>query len=177
MIFQLVKKQLLLLWRNPVQIFLLLGLPIILILILSFALAGFMEGGSPKLELKVTWLEHQDEADRVERFINEMEAIGAPAEAFGDSEDLQMVTMLREDIFQGEDLQEMIELEVIQEDEKADVLADDSFSGLIEVPENFTYDMLQAISRTGHCQTRFNAACQSGGWNLLICLITNFGAI
>ncbi|WP_339184739.1 ABC transporter permease [Oceanobacillus sp. FSL W7-1293] len=149
MIFQLVKKQLLLLWRNPVQIFLLLGLPIILILILSFALAGFMESGSPKLELKVAWLEHQDEADQVERFINEMEAIGAPAEAFGDSEDLQMVTMLREDIFQGEDLQEMIELEVIQEEEKADVLADDSFSGLIEVPENFTYDMLQAISGQG----------------------------
>ncbi|MFD1414672.1 ABC transporter permease [Oceanobacillus jeddahense] len=149
MIFQLVKKQLLLLWRNPVQIFLLLGLPIILIVILSFALAGFMESGSPQLELKVAWLEHEDEAEQVEQFINEMEALGAPAEAFGDSEDLQMITMLREDVFQGEDLEEMIELEIIQEDEKADVLADDSYSGLIEVPENFTYDMLQAISGQG----------------------------
>ncbi|WP_040982072.1 ABC transporter permease [Oceanobacillus jeddahense] len=149
MIFQLVKKQLLLLWRNPVQIFLLLGLPIILIVILSFALAGFMESGSPQLELKVAWLEHEDEAEQVEQFINEMEALGAPAEAFGDSEDLQMIRMLREDVFQGEDLEEMIELEIIQEDEKADVLADDSYSGLIEVPENFTYDMLQAISGQG----------------------------
>lgn len=146
MLYQLVKKQLLLLWRNPVQIFLLLGLPIILIVILSFALAGFMEGGSPKFELKVAWLEHEDESEQVERFINEMAVLGTPAEAFGDSDDLQMITMLREDILQGEDLQEMIELEVIQEDEKADVLADDSYSGLIEVPENFTYDMLQVIS-------------------------------
>lgn len=149
MLFQLIKKQLLLLWRNPVQIFLLLGLPIILILILSIALAGFMESGSPKLELKVAWLEHEDESEQIERFINEMNALGVPAETFGDSEDMQIITMLREDIFQGEDLQEMIELNVIHEDEKADVLADDSYSGLIEVPENFTYDMLQIISEQG----------------------------
>lgn len=149
MLFQLIKKQLLLLWRNPVQIFLLLGLPIILILILSIALAGFMESGSPKLELKVAWLEHEDESKQIERFINEMDALGVPAETFGNSEDMQMITMLREDIFQGEDLQEMIELNVIHKDEKADVLADDSYSGLIEVPENFTYDMLQSISEQG----------------------------
>ncbi|WP_152654945.1 ABC transporter permease [Oceanobacillus sp. CFH 90083] len=146
MLFQLIKKQLLLLWRNPVQIFLLLGLPIILIVILSMALAGFMEGGSPELELKVAWLEHGDEAEQVERFMNEMEALGVPAEAFGDQGQLQMVTMLREDVFQGQDLQEMLELEVIQADEKADILTDSSYSGLIEVPENFTYDMLQVIS-------------------------------
>lgn len=146
MLFQLIKKQLLLLWRNPVQIFYLFGLPIILIVILSIALAGFMEGGSPKLELKVAWLEHENEAAQVERFINEMEGIGVSAEAFGDQGQLQMMTNLREEVFQGEELQEMFELEMIQEDEKAEVLADGANSGLIEVPEDFTYDMLQVIS-------------------------------
>ncbi|GIO21569.1 ABC transporter permease [Oceanobacillus sp. J11TS1] len=146
MLYQLVKKQLLLLWRNPVQIFYLFGLPIILIFILSMALAGFMEEGSPELELKVAWLEHEDEVEQVNQFIDEMEDLGVPAEALGENEYLQMVAMLREDVLQGEDLQEMIELKIIDEDQKADVLADDSYSGLIEVPENFTYDMLQVLS-------------------------------
>ncbi|WP_368652032.1 ABC transporter permease [Ornithinibacillus sp. 4-3] len=142
MLFQLVKKQMLLIWRNPVQIFYLFGLPIILIIILSMALAGFMEGGSPQINLKVAWLAHGDEAEEVEQFIQEIEASGIPAEAVGNKEDLQLTKILREEILQGEELQEMIELEEISEAEKTTVLADDSYSSLIEIPENFTYDML-----------------------------------
>ncbi|GGP09437.1 ABC transporter permease [Oceanobacillus neutriphilus] len=149
MLFQLVKKQLLLLWRNPTQIFYLLGLPIILILILSMALADFMQEGSPTIELKVAWLEHQNETEQVDRFMNETKESGVSAEVMEKNADPHMITMLKNDVFQGSDLQEMIDLEVIQEDEKSDVLADDSYSGLIEVPENFTYDMLQFLSGQG----------------------------
>lgn len=145
MIFQLVKKQMLLIWRNPVQIFYLFGLPIILIIILSMALAGFMEGGSPQINLKVAWLAHGDEVEEVEQFIQEIEASGIPAEAVGHKEDLQLTKILREEILQGEELQEMIDLEEISEAEKTTVLADDSYSGLIEIPENFTYDMLHSM--------------------------------
>lgn len=146
MLFQLIKKQLLLLWRNPVQIFYLLGLPVILIIILSVALADFMQEGSPRIELKVAWLEHQNESEQIDRFMNEMKDNELSVEALEKSADLHMITMLKNDVFQGAELQEMIDLEVIQEDEKADVLENDSYSGLIEVPEDFTYDMLRVFS-------------------------------
>ena len=43
MIWQIVKKQGLLLWRNPGQLLLLIGLPIILIAILGTALSSMMD--------------------------------------------------------------------------------------------------------------------------------------
>ena len=48
MIWQIVKKQGLLLWRNPGQLLLLVGLPVILIAILGTALSSMMEGRGPR---------------------------------------------------------------------------------------------------------------------------------
>jgi len=53
MIWQIVKKQLLLLWRNPQQLLLLIGLPIILIAILGTALGSIMDGQSPEIQVNL----------------------------------------------------------------------------------------------------------------------------
>ena len=80
MIWQIVKKQGLLLWRNPGQLLLLVGLPVILIAILGTALSSMMEGQDPEIKVKVTFIEHEGEKEQVDRFINDLEKTELPTE-------------------------------------------------------------------------------------------------
>lgn len=145
MIIQLIKKQLLLLLRNPTQLVMLLLLPIILIVILSTALSGFMGGENPQIEMKVAWLEHEDEAEQVDAFLMNMQEIGVPSISLPDEEELHMTTMLREDIFLNEELNGMIEVEQITESQKESILNDSEYTAIIEVPEGFTYELLNTM--------------------------------
>ena len=45
----------------------------------------------------------------------------------------------------NEELKDMIEIIDVQESEKETILKDDSYTAVIEVPENFTYEMLEAM--------------------------------
>lgn len=80
MIWQIVKKQGLLLWRNPGQLLLLVGLPVILIAILGTALSSMMEGQDPEIKVKVAFIEHEGEKEQVDRFINDLEKTELPTE-------------------------------------------------------------------------------------------------
>ncbi|MFS0752312.1 ABC transporter permease [Oceanobacillus sp. 1P07AA] len=146
MIFQLIKKQLLLLLRNPIQLLMLLVLPIILIVILSTALSGFMQGDNPQLTIKIAWLEQQDETSQVDEFLENMNELGVPSEVFPDKDALHMITTLREDVFLSEELSSMIELHQIDESEKESILEEAAYSAIIEVPEDFTLELLEAIA-------------------------------
>ena len=77
-----VKKQGLLLWRNPQQLLLLIGLPIILIAILGTALSSMMDSSDPEIQVKVAFIEHEDEKQQVDRFINDMEKVEFPEKEF-----------------------------------------------------------------------------------------------
>ena len=83
MIWQIVKKQMLMLWRNPVQLFLLLGLPVILIAILGTALSSTMDGGSPEIEVKLAIIEHGNEQQEIEQFFTDIEQSGLPGRSCG----------------------------------------------------------------------------------------------
>ncbi|WP_077596225.1 ABC transporter permease [Oceanobacillus kimchii] len=146
MILQLIKKQLLLLLRNPIQLLMLLVLPIILIVILSTALSGFMQGDNPQLTLKIAWLEQQDETSQVDEFLENMNELDVSSDAFPDKDALHMTTTLREDVFLSEELSSMIELQQIDESEKEKIMEDAEYTAIIEVPEDFTLELLQAIA-------------------------------
>ncbi|MBT2599217.1 MULTISPECIES: ABC transporter permease [unclassified Oceanobacillus] len=146
MILQLIKKQLLLLLRNPIQLLMLLVLPIILIVILSTALSGFMQGDNPQLTLKIAWLEQQDETSQVDEFLENMNELDVSSDAFPDKDALHMTTTLREDVFLSEELSSMIELQQIDESEKEKIMEDADYTAIIEVPEDFTLELLQAIA-------------------------------
>ena len=149
MIWQIVKKQLLILWRNPQQLLLLIGLPIILIAILGTALGSIMDGQSPEIGVKVGMIEHADEKQQVEQFIKDLDKTGIPEDQIRIIENviLEMtpITILRDNIFGHEELKDMIEIIDIPESEKEKILKDDSYTAVIEVPENFTYEMLEAM--------------------------------
>lgn len=146
MIWQIVKKQGLILLRNPQQLFLLVGLPIILIAILGAALAGMMDDSTPDIHVKVGVLEHEDEEAQINRFIQELDHKNLPKEVVeeiqANREQMAPIQMLKKTSFGSDELKEMVELHEVKAVEKEAVMNDDSYDALIEVPENFTYDAL-----------------------------------
>ncbi|WP_249870595.1 ABC transporter permease [Oceanobacillus saliphilus] len=149
MIGQIVKKQLLILLRNPVQILLLVGLPIILIAILSMALGGTMSGEAPKINLKIAFLEHGDEEEQIDRFVSDIEQSALPDEATeairSNTSQVAPIRILKDHIFGSDDLEAMIEFHVVEPGEREQILNDSSYTAVVEVPENFTYEALGSM--------------------------------
>ena len=149
MIWQIVKKQGLLLWRNPQQLLLLIGLPIILIAILGTALSSMMDSSDPEIQVKVAFIEHEDEKQQVDRFINDMEKVEFPQKEFqGIQEKVFQMTpigLLKDEVFGSEELKRMMDVSNVKVSEKDKILNNDSYTAVIEVPENFTYETLQAM--------------------------------
>ncbi|WP_164669663.1 ABC transporter permease [Virgibacillus doumboii] len=147
MIWQIVKKIGLTLLRNPTQLLLLVGLPIILIAILGAALGSVMNGEEATLNVKVAIVEHGDEEGQVNRFVNDLENSGLPKErviaAREAAKQLTPIKMLKDSVFGSEGLKEIVQVENIKPSKLEKVLDDDSYTAVIEVPENFTYHTLQ----------------------------------
>ena len=149
MIWQIVKKQGLLLWRNPGQLLLLICLPVILIAILGTALSSMMEGQDPEIGVKVAFIEHEDEKEQVDRFINDLEKKELPTEVRQVIQEnalkISPIQLLKESVFGSAELEDMIDVSDAGISDKKTILNDDSYTALIEVPKNFTYDTLQAM--------------------------------
>ena len=148
MIWQILKKQMLMLWRNPVQLFLLLGLPVILIAILGTALSSSMDGGSPEIKVKLAFIEHGNEQQEIEQFLTDIEQSGLPVEAVGEiKENASLIAPIRllKNVFGSDELKGMIEVVNREASEKEKLLKDDSYTAVIEVPENFTYEIFRSM--------------------------------
>lgn len=141
----MIKKQALLLFRNPVELLLLLGLPVILITILGNALGSLMDGGELDLTFKMAVVEHETEAEQVERFKAGLEESGLPSSAIHELrltvENFQPVETFLE-VMQSEELKDMIMLETVEPNRLNEVKNDESFAVIVEFPESFSYDFL-----------------------------------
>lgn len=158
MVWQIVKKQALMLWRNPVQLFLLLGLPIVLITILGSALSSTMDGGSPEIHVKLALIEHGHEEQEIQTFISEIEKIGLPQEAVAEITKNALLIApisLLKDVFGSKELEDLIEVVDAKVLEKEKLLKDDSYTAVIEVPENFTYQTFRAMFLNGEDRPEF----------------------
>ncbi|TFJ93030.1 ABC transporter permease [Lentibacillus salicampi] len=146
MIWQIMKKQGLMLIRNPVQLFLLIGLPMILITILGMALANYMNGESSPIDVKLAIVEHGNEEEQLDRFMNDMKT-ELPPEAIEGIESgtagLTPISTLKEDILGSDELDGRINVQEASPEELDNLLDDETYTAVIEVPENFTYNMLE----------------------------------
>lgn len=142
MIGQIIKKQALVLIRNPVQLLLLVGLPIILILILGVALSSFMNGESPTIQVKLGIVEQEQEDAQLERFSEDKKGEIPPA-VLNQLDDMLPIQRLKEDVFGSDEAAKYITLEEISPLDKEKVLDDNTYTALIEVPDNFTYEILE----------------------------------
>ncbi|WP_161493899.1 ABC transporter permease [Virgibacillus necropolis] len=147
MIRQIVKKQALIFLRNPQLLLLLIGLPIILIAILGASIGDLMNGETVSIDAKVAIIEHGSEQEQVENFILDVEKSKLSNEVKtaiqGNTEQLSLIETLIEDVLGSNELEEIITLESIKPSEKNEIINDDSFAAIIEVPENFTFNTLQ----------------------------------
>ncbi|WP_170875191.1 ABC transporter permease [Virgibacillus pantothenticus] len=142
MIRQIIKKQFLLLWRNPVQLLLLIALPIILIFILGCALSSFMNGDTPEIEAKIAIIEHRSETEQLDQFLLDMNGrTDFHKENMVNMEKALPIQTLKS-IFNTEALSEMVEVEEVSVSKKEEILNDNSYTAVIEVPEDFTYKYL-----------------------------------
>ncbi|MGJ9459960.1 ABC transporter permease [Oceanobacillus sp. CF4.6] len=145
MILQMIKKQALLLLRNPMELLLLLGLPILLIAILGTALGTFMDGGEMDLQFKLAVIENEAESEQVAQFIAELEYSDLPEEVIEElsstATTVQPAATLI-DVLQNEELEELIILEKVSPNKLTEVTEDDSYAAIIEFPEGFTYELL-----------------------------------
>lgn len=148
MIAEIIKKQALLFLRNPVQLLLLFGLPIILITILGTALGSWMNGDVVEINFKLGVIENEAESEQVDRFINELEKRNLPEAAAADmmaaAESTQPIKTLLE-ILQSEELGEMITIENVEADDFSQIIANDTYAVILEIPSNFSYDILSRL--------------------------------
>ncbi|WP_077620081.1 ABC transporter permease [Bacillus sinesaloumensis] len=148
MIIPFIKKDLLVLLRNPQELLVLVLMPLILIGILGFALGGVMGGNTSTISAKVAFIDHSDEEKDVAAFIEKVEAVEMPVEAekalVQGANQLRPVQILLEEVFGDKELKEIVELEKVEPEKIDEIKNDDRYSAVIEIPEYYTLDILSA---------------------------------
>jgi len=145
-IVQFVKKQGILLWRNRMQLLLLIGLPIVLISILGIAFGGMLDGETPTIDIKVALIENENEEEEFNRFISDIDT-ELPSEVIDqlqlNKESYMLISMLKNKVFGNEEMSQLIDFHEVNSSEREEILNDETYTSVIEVPENFTYHMLE----------------------------------
>ncbi|WP_042150386.1 ABC transporter permease [Paucisalibacillus sp. EB02] len=144
MIWQIIKKQGLLFWRNPQQLLLLVALPIILIAILGAALGSDFENESSPIKMKVAFMENVGEQEQIDQFITDLhEKLPSKAvkEIESNIENMAPINSIKA-VFESEEVSDFLEITYIEPSEKNKIVEDDSYSAIVEVPESFSYDVL-----------------------------------
>lgn len=146
MIWQVIKKQALTFMRNRQHLVLLILLPIILITILSFALGGFMDGESVTIEAKIA-ITKAEEDKQIQLFTEEVGKLDIPEQEkegiFLAANQTRIISFIT-DVFQN-NFPDQIEVVMIEKEEVGSTTENDSFTAIIDVPENFTYDLLRYL--------------------------------
>jgi len=148
MLIPFIKKDILVLLRNPQELLVLVLMPLILIAILGFALGGVMSGSTEAISAKVAFIDHSDEQKDVHAFIKKVKAKGLPQDAeealLQGAHQLRPIQILLEEVFGSKELTEIIELEQVKAEMLDEIKNDDSYSAVIEIPENYTFDILSS---------------------------------
>jgi len=148
MIWQMIKKQLLIFLRRPSQLQLLVGMPILFIGILGFALGGFISGDSTSsIKMDVALIEHGNETEQIEQFIHDAKESGMTSEEVDNIQknaaQFAPVGLLEKEVFNK--MEDVLQVDRINPSQKAKTLTEDDYTVVMEIPEQFTYDTLEHI--------------------------------
>lgn len=141
MIWQMIKKQILIFLRNPSQIQLLIGMPILFVGILGFALGGFLSGDSASsLELDVAIIDHGDHEKQVEQFIQDIDKNSEEEAVIREKAAELSPTDLLKNGFG-----DVMRIDSIEASKKEHALDEGDYTAIVEIPEQFTYDILNHV--------------------------------
>ncbi|MEI5909366.1 ABC transporter permease [Bacillus spongiae] len=149
MLWTFIRKELLLFIRNPRELFVLLVLPFLLITILGLALGGLTKSNGITIEGKLAIIENGMEQKELEDWKNSLSKTEFPGEVQQElsqaAKTLLPITTLKEEVLGDEKFQEYFKVESHDIDELAELKADKSYSAIIEVPEDYTFQMLNSM--------------------------------
>ncbi|WP_027963608.1 ABC transporter permease [Halalkalibacillus halophilus] len=139
------KKDMTVLVRDRTELLVLLLMPLILTVILGFALRGMMAGDIGDLDLRVAVVMEDDADAGVEQIIDDLESAGATidrdslTDSLSEAEPIQIY----QSAFESGDLAEMLTVEYVSKSEAQDALEEEEVAAVLTFPDEFTYDVLQ----------------------------------
>lgn len=156
MIWEMIKKQARTLYRNPQQLALLLGFPVLLIIILGVALGSFFSGDEIEMDAQVAFIVHGSPQEDIEQFQREVENLQIPTDEkqtiIALADEMNMIHTLKNDIFPT--IKNTVQLTEITGEAKESVLNDNTYAAVIEFPSQFTLHHLRyVLLEQGETQT------------------------
>ncbi|WP_077622894.1 ABC transporter permease [Sediminibacillus massiliensis] len=146
--FSFLKKDVLVLIRDRTELLVLLLMPIILTVILGFALKGMFNGSFSSFDMEVAIVNQNDREAGIERFHEEVSKLSLPNEAQKQLTEAAITSEpfnLLAEMLKNEDISQIIEIEYMEEAEAEQALEDQEITALLKIPENFTYLSLNSM--------------------------------
>ncbi|MEW4309356.1 ABC transporter permease [Rossellomorea marisflavi] len=147
MMIPFIKKQLSLMIRNPQVLLILLGMPILLITILGFALGDIMNGETGAIEAKVGFVVEGDQAAELKEFQGEVdESSMSPQEkkaVKAAAGGLLPIDSLKKDLFGSKEVKKFIHLKEKDPKDLDELRGDDDYSAIIVFSKGYTLNMLR----------------------------------
>lgn len=138
MLLTLIGKQLKMLARNKQPLIILLLMPVVLITILSTALAGVMDNaGEPAIQAKLVIMEEanwEQEGSVIKNYLQEQGISGSAIDVFKDNDPLNM---LESSILASEEMSNYIKVEKRPASELESVRQDTEIDGILFIPANY----------------------------------------
>jgi ABC-2 type transport system permease protein len=134
--------------RNRADLIVLLLMPLVLIGILGFALGGLLAGDTSTLDVQVALVEEDDPEAGLARFTEEIESGGMPPEAVAEltatAENVSPSVLLQE-VLTSPEIEDILTVQRLSAAEAQNQLEEGELDAVVTLPENFTYDGLQAM--------------------------------
>ncbi|MDN4493286.1 ABC transporter permease [Ureibacillus aquaedulcis] len=145
MFIALLKKQMKILFRSPSEVFTLFVMPIVLILILSYALGSIMGGDSEMTTIEMAIIHHGDEQEQFRNVINDLPPnLVLDQQAIDNIENSLPVSLLFEELTTDKEMQNLIHVTQLEGKSLAEVKENGDYDVVVEIPQNFTKEFLQA---------------------------------
>lgn len=143
------KKELLQFVRRPQELLVLLLMPFVLISILGFALGSVMNGEEQPVQITVGFVEHSSEKEQLEQFSQSLRETGMPEEQItqlsAQLEETLPVTILKQKVFGHPEVQSFVTVEELKPAEIKEAKVQNKYAAIIEVPEQYTLELLQTL--------------------------------
>ncbi|MBK3497050.1 ABC transporter permease [Viridibacillus sp. YIM B01967] len=150
MFFALIVKQLKILSRNPLELLVLLLMPVVLITILSVALGPIMDGNGEMLDLQIAIVQHDDEEAQLETFLQKLsESMPIDEKLKHNIQQMLPVTLLLNQLTGNEELKQFIKVKRLDADELRGARKSGDYDVIIDVPKNFTDEYLTSAFLSG----------------------------
>jgi len=142
------KKDFLVYWRDRKEMLISLLMPLVLILILGFALPGWVENSSNTIDVKAALVVKDDYEYGMERFMESVQQLPLAAETKAElnaqAERMNPARMLTE-LLMSEEVKDFVHLSSLDEQAALTELKEGKIEAIITIPESFTQAALDRL--------------------------------